>query len=330
LIDTHDLKDIDLFLDACRRHYLGRPAEPGEARNHTTRPGTDPARDIAVVRDDSGAVIGFGSVWLAGAEARCFARVHPDARGRGIGGALLATMEARAHELVPTSRKSEMTVTSWATDEAGPALLRSRGFIEARFFLRMQCDLIRSSILAADPPAGVTIRQYDPGRDTDRIFPAWQEAFAAHWGQGEVLAAEWWHDRPSPEAGPRRWLVADDGQQIVGLCLAAAGEDSPDVGYVGDIGVLPGWRAGTGHRAPLPDARDLQGGQTVNGSARHRRREHDGSAPALPQGRHAARAELYDLEQTPRLETRITHGSWHRASIRPMPGMRSPVDRRRG
>src|SRR6188474_614552 len=128
-----DAADLEILLTRRRQRYLGRESSLAEATEHLSEPGTDPRLDAFVAVDASGAVVGFGRVWRAGEEIKCFARVDPDATGRGIGTALLDALERRAAEIAPAA-EAELTLTHWAGDQAATGLLRGRGFTERRFF----------------------------------------------------------------------------------------------------------------------------------------------------------------------------------------------------
>ena len=91
-----DAAAIADLLTRCRRRHLGRDSSLAEAIDHLSEPGTDPRLDTAVAIRSDGPMLGFGHLWPAGDEIKCFARVDPDAIGRGIGSALLELLERRA------------------------------------------------------------------------------------------------------------------------------------------------------------------------------------------------------------------------------------------
>src|SRR6266487_1557315 len=99
---THsDIPVLTRMLDSCSRRYLDRPTEPDEVADRLATPGSDPRHDSLLVADAADDVVGFGHLWpAADGEVRCFARVHPDARGRGVGTLLLSRLRARAAEHV--------------------------------------------------------------------------------------------------------------------------------------------------------------------------------------------------------------------------------------
>lgn len=131
--------------------------------------------------------------------------VHPEARGRGIGGRTLAALLDRHSAQSPGPDR----VRAWAHGEnpAATALLRRAGFTPVRSLLRLSLDPAR--LPDADPqgssalPGGLRLRAFDPedaalAREWVRVNAA---AFAGHPEQGrltlvdfETLAAEPWFD----------------------------------------------------------------------------------------------------------------------------------------
>ena len=76
-----DADAIDDMLNAYALVHQGRSLQPGAARDRLTRPGSE----AALAADAAGTVLGFGHAWRAGPATRCYARVRPDATGRGTG-----------------------------------------------------------------------------------------------------------------------------------------------------------------------------------------------------------------------------------------------------
>jgi mycothiol synthase len=237
------------FLTDCAVTYLGRPSSRQEALERLTVAGPDPEQSAVVAVTREYDIVGFGNVWAAAPnDIKCFARVAPELTGRGIGTALLERLEERARELTVESDGTEppvLTATQWARDTAGPGLFRSRGYSEARFFLRMIADDLESIDKHLAPlPAGITVRPFQPGEEED-LYDAWRETFADEWGQSHVDAEEWWRERRELETAaydPSLWFVAA-GDRIAGFVIAREelGSDGR-AGYVSDIGVRPASR----------------------------------------------------------------------------------------
>src|SRR4051794_8002122 len=91
---------------------------------------------------------------LLGTHARAW--VHPQQRGRGIGGALAERLEARARERGLDHVDQQLP----RSDAAGRRLLESRGYELVRSYL----DLRLPDTAVASLPAG-GVRTYEPQRD---------------------------------------------------------------------------------------------------------------------------------------------------------------------
>ena len=244
-------------------------AECGEPRRHESRLEVD-FRDsrIALERDawlvlappgSSVPVAGLGVVWAphATGEIPSDAYVHPEHRGRGLGGVLLDALLSRAAErgaTLPQGVLGELVVWPQPEDEYRTALAE-RGFAVARHFFEMQIDL--GGAAPTPPwPAGIAVASLRPGRDERLLHAADSEAFAEHY-MFEASSYEEWHrshiDRP--EFDPALWLVAWDGDEIAGY---AAGMISAEGGFVNDLAVRRQWRRrGLGSALLLAELREL-------------------------------------------------------------------------
>ncbi|MEO8302894.1 MAG: GNAT family N-acetyltransferase [Betaproteobacteria bacterium] len=228
------------LINACTTAYQGvarSSTQDALARLHFG--GSDPARDAFVVIDGE-RTVGFAHLWRFGPdEVRCFARAHPDARGAGIGDALVTRCRQRAAEVFaenPASGEATMTATAWARDATGPALLRAHGFTPVRHFLSMAIgtDEIRDPVVW---PTGVESRVFRSG-DEAPLFDAFSDAFAEQWGAAQD-SSSWWRERRDSKADfdPSLWLVAV-ADEIVGFALCEIRRDGVrTLGRVAEIGV---------------------------------------------------------------------------------------------
>ena len=232
------------FINTCTLAYQGvARSSPAEARAQLYEHGTDPAVDsrVALVQDE---IVGFGRIWAASDdELRLYARTHPDATGTGIGSALLAFCEGRAHELA-LDRPRELTTTSWAADERAPELLTELGFAPVRYFLQMK---IAADEIPARPdwPDGVDVEPLSEGRvEDDALYAAWRDAFAGHWGHVDQGAARFWEERRNPDRDvfpfdASLWFVATSASEVAGFSFC---EQSGARGRVAEIGVVDAHR----------------------------------------------------------------------------------------
>jgi len=218
--------DIPLITEILRAANLFDDTEeiPTEARiaNEFAHPdGYDPATDAFVAEIDERPVAdgevryvlrdGAHTYMLLGA-------VHPDVRGRGVGTALLARLEARAAERAATlPAGTPVWVDTWASDSNASftALMRESGFEPLRHFFEMiKRDLDATS--EVDLPAGLQLRPVLTSH-MRQIYDAEAEAFKDHWGQrewGDEIFAERMAD---PDLDTGLWRVAWDGDEVAGV-----------------------------------------------------------------------------------------------------------------
>ncbi|WP_350276654.1 GNAT family N-acetyltransferase [Kribbella sp. HUAS MG21] len=165
--------------------------------------------------------------WVHGGR-RAQIDVHPSYVGRGLGTQLLDWAEERARE----HDSDWLAQTVDDADEAGTALLRSRGY-----------DVLATNWLLERPvtgdapvlPDGVTLRPFAP-EDARAVHQVVQDAFD-EWQPRRHGYEEWAGtsiERSSfdPELSP----VAVAGDEIVGAVISLDLPDSPD-GYVDQVAV---------------------------------------------------------------------------------------------
>jgi mycothiol synthase len=252
-----DVPALTALLDSITRVHLGRPTTELQARQRLNIPGCELATDSFLVPDTDGRLVGFGHVWLdPPADVRAFARVHPGARGQGIGPFLAWLITTRGRQLARTlaTNTVRFSTTAWATDAGAPGVLAGAGLTPVRHFQRMTRDLPDPVAKPAWPP-GVTARPYRPATDGDAVFAAYRAAFQDHWGSESPDPVRWWWDlRDSPDSGyePELWTVAEAIGGIVGFVMGRLrGNGSTAEGYVSVLGVVPGHRGSGIGRALL-------------------------------------------------------------------------------
>ena len=243
-----DVPALTTLLDSITRVHLGRPTTEREARERLGVPGCDLATDSFLIPDANGRLIAFGNVWVAPPEdVRAFGRVHPEARGQGIGPVLLSLITARAGALARTlpTETVRFSTTAWAADLGAPGVLAGAGLAPVRHFQRMTRDL-STHLDEPEWPHGVAARPYLPGADEDAVFAAYRAAFHEHWGSESPDSAHWWWDvRDSPDSGydPELWTVAEADGDVVGFVIGRVHDrESGPEGYVSFLGVVPGHR----------------------------------------------------------------------------------------
>lgn len=185
-----------------------------------------------VIAELDGTTVGYARVEWADSndrqrwyEGTCL--LHPRARRRGIGTALLDWSERRRRELRAEHRRAGtapdaptyLTTFVFDGDAGGHALLLGHGYEPMRRFFEM----IRRGLDRVDDvplPAGLEVRPI--GRDGGllrRVFDADVEAFRDHfgWVDGSETAFEEVVDDPTLD--PDLWVVAFDGDEVAGGVL---------------------------------------------------------------------------------------------------------------
>jgi mycothiol synthase len=210
-------------------------------RDQWSSPGFEPSEDAWVVTDPNGTVVAYANVSPDGeAKFKSWGVVHHDHRERGLGAALLETMEARASQRLRGIPAAVLHTAINDEEAAAATLVRSRGFEHVRTFRQLQIDLDGSPRDPSEPPAGTRIRAIEPERDIRRIHAIFVEAFSGEWGYRPIPFEEWIATEvETPSYDPSLWLLATDGDEAVG---ALSGLVWGDRGWVGELGVRAPWR----------------------------------------------------------------------------------------
>ncbi len=185
-----------------------------------------PERVWSVVRDDGFAVVVDGDLSLV---------VHPEARGRGVGGSLLA-------DAMTDAPRPPVSAWSHGDHPAAAKLAAGQGFRRARELWVMRRPMSRPlpSPVARD---GVTVRGYTEA-DADELLRVNAAAFAAHPEQGTMDAANLAERMAEPWFDPAGLLLAvehdgagADGGRLLGFHWTK--QHSPALGEVYVVGIDP-------------------------------------------------------------------------------------------
>jgi mycothiol synthase len=239
-----DAPAVQAVLDAAES------ADTGEPRRHENDIATewrspqchvDSDWWVAVADDDTMAAVAW--VWpLTAGEVTADHYVHPDHRGRGLGEALLDTIEARAAELPShTSEGAVRHLVVWCEDSGAErrASLQRRGFAAVRQYFEMAIDL-RGELTAPSWPPGIGARGFRRGVDDRTVYEADLEAFAEHHLYEPRDYDEWrlFH-ADAPGGDITLWWLAWDGDDLAGFVIPIEGDRGA---FIDDLAVRKPWR----------------------------------------------------------------------------------------
>lgn len=218
--DTEDLGAPDIVLDDVLNMWSG----------------FDLDHNVWVAEDENDDLVGYAFL-EEDSEEKLFSYgcVRPSARGRGVGAALVAVLEARALALRDESGKTKRLqgmIPSSCSDAA--ALFEGQGFAPIRYFKRMTLRL------EAEPAAGVlperfAIVPYVKGRDEQAVYEAYTEAFADHWDFAVPSIEKFIERTQLPTFEERWWLIAWDSKEdtVAGFALCRMSEDLLFIEHLG-------------------------------------------------------------------------------------------------
>lgn len=217
---------------------------PDELKHEWETPGFDLERDAFLIEAASGQIVGYEEFFNEHEHARLRTDgyVHPDYKGRGIGTALLRTIEQRAHEEIalaaPDVRVSLRSTTD-QRDAVGLDLHKNEGYQPLRYHWRMEIVLDGPPV-EAKLPEGIELRPFVKGEHDVAVWQAQNEAFRDHWGSHDQTLEEWKRSRfDDPEFDPTLWQIAWDGNEVAGFSL---NRYRMGIGWIRTLGVRRPWR----------------------------------------------------------------------------------------
>jgi len=165
-----------------------------------------------------------------------FADVDPAHQGRGVGSSIMRWALGVAEQRMRAEGEFEVQTMASAPNTAARLLFEGAGFRHIRSMWDMHRD-IRGYDETLGPLDGVTIRNFEIGRDERTFWWVSEQAFAEHFNHTPV-PYESWHARwyATDDRHPERILLAEHDGAVVG---EAAWVDSDPDGYIVSVGVLP-------------------------------------------------------------------------------------------
>jgi mycothiol synthase len=170
-----------------------------------------------------------------GSSLHWFADVDPPHRGRGLGAWILHWATGIADGRMIDEGPFDVQAMTSAPNTDARRLLEGAGFEHVRSMWDMHRD-VRDLDLDPTPPAGVTIRTFEPGRDERTFWQVAESAFSEHF-DFTPLPYESWEARWYRSDGwrPDRVLLAERDGDVVG---ETAWVDADPDGYIVSVGVL--------------------------------------------------------------------------------------------
>lgn len=204
-------------------------------------PRFDPTTDAWVVEAPGSTIAGYTHLTRRPKLApEAIGWVHPEHRGKGLGGLLVGLAEQRTREIVFAPGAEEPKAVSQGTNTRTPGaaeLLRSRGYTVDRTFWRMSIELGDEEPPAPTWPDGIELRPMRLGTDDRAVNETVVTAFRDHWGSSPLPFEEWRQLRIYGNRlfDPELWLLAWNGDRLVGASLNL---DEDGEAWVQTLGVL--------------------------------------------------------------------------------------------
>jgi len=207
-------------------------------------PGFVLEKDAFLVETEDGRIVGFEEFNNRHKHAtlETDGYVHPDFKARGIGTALLRTIEMRAREemkLAEPGLRVLLRSTIDSKDQASHDLHKNEGYQLLRYHWRMEINL-QDAPPAANFPQGIELRPFIREEHASAVLQAQNEAFRDHWGSHEISFDQWKLRKFGGEGfDPTLWMIAWDGDQIAGF---SQNRYRMGIGWIGTLGVRRSWR----------------------------------------------------------------------------------------
>ncbi|HUG48454.1 MAG TPA: GNAT family N-acetyltransferase [Candidatus Limnocylindria bacterium] len=236
-----DLPAIAEFTASCDLHDTGGvDFTPAAFEMEWAFPRFDPATDAWTIHAPAAELVAYAHVLRRPKVApETIGWVHPEHRGRGLGGLLVDLTEARVREIVEAPGAEEpRSIVNWTNHAVRDAatLLEARGYRVNRSFWRMSITLGEEEPAAPAWPDGVELRPMRVGVDDEAVYETVVTAFRDHWGSAPLPFPEWREVRMGTRFfDPKLWLLAWTDDRLVGASLNM---DEDGDAWVQTLGVL--------------------------------------------------------------------------------------------
>lgn len=250
-----DLPEIHRLEEKRSLYYHNVPGFSLERlRNEYETPGFDINSSVHLVFDQDQKLIALVELWDESnppVHPYLWMTVDPEKENQGLEGYLLEWAEERAAQVFsrvdPDLRVAIRSHTDRSMISYRDANLAA-GMKQIRHSFRMRIEMEQ------EPPSpvwpdGITLRPYDPDRDSKEVYQVDEEVFQDHFGfikeDPEVGYKKFMHHMTGDDSyDPSLWFLAvDQKDEIVAICLCRRyGAEDREAGYVSSLGVKRPWR----------------------------------------------------------------------------------------
>ena len=196
-----------------------------------------PVFEVHVVEAPDGRLVGYFDIYVEDERSFIDAAVHPDARGRGIGAALLDAAEARSRERIGPDGPFVFRCGTASANDGARELLKRRGYTYIRSFFRMEGRL---SERPPEPawPDGLSGRLFRAG-DEPTFYDVLTDAFRDHWDHRDEAYDAFSSHAFGQDFRPDASFLVFDGDEPAAGVLSS---HRFGMGWIGSLGVRRAWR----------------------------------------------------------------------------------------
>jgi mycothiol synthase len=201
-----------------------------------------------VVRDSGGALVGYAHLdtehEATAGQLVAELAVHPEHRRQGVGTRLVESLLERAElGTEPAGDTGRLRIWSHGEHPGALRLAERYGLHRPRELWRMGRELAEPELPETEPPQGVTIRTFEPGRDEAAVVAVNHKAFSWHPEQGQMTESDLRAKEREDWFDPRGFFLAvDERDELLGFHWTKVHPDGTGEVYV--VGVDPDKQGG--------------------------------------------------------------------------------------
>ncbi len=231
--------ELTALVDLMNRSYADFGTDSSVRPDHVKLWLEDPNYELHVLTNAEGTLIGsvsFSYEVEAGTSWGEFV-IEPGYRRDDVIAALLAHAEARTLARAGEQSPLDVRFSINRTAEDVIGVFQTSGYDYIRSSYRMHIAL--DAPVEAPIPDGIAIRPFDRERDARAAHATFEDSFSEHWGFTRETYEEWEKNTLNfPGHDQSLWLIAWEGDQLVGFSFNRALASKPRAVWVGDLGVL--------------------------------------------------------------------------------------------